>query len=93
MTQEPVTAFDRNMLAAGLRWLAERGVFIGTSSWKYEGWLGKLYTHDRYLTRGKLSQAKFERECLSEHAEVFTTVCVDAGYYRFPSPKWVQQLM
>jgi uncharacterized protein YecE (DUF72 family) len=24
--------------------LAAQGVFIGTSSWKYEGWLNQLYT-------------------------------------------------
>lgn len=93
MTAEPTPAFDREKLSAGLRWLAVRGVYIGTSSWKYEGWLGKLYAPERYLTRGKPSQAKFERECLREHAEVFSTVCVDAGYYRFPSPTWIQQLM
>lgn len=95
MTAEPTQspAFDREKLATGLRWLAERGVYLGTSSWKYEGWLGKLYTQNRYLTRGKPSQAKFERECLQEHGEVFSTVCVDAGYYRFPSPTWIRQLM
>lgn len=80
-------------MAAGLAWLAAQGIYIGTSSWKYEGWMGRLYSPERYLTRGKISRAKFERECLREHAEVFHTVCVDAGYYRFPSPQWVQQLM
>ena len=85
--------FDRNLLAAGLRWLAANDVYIGTSSWKYEGWLGSLYSSERYLTRGKFSAARFDRECLREHAEVFATVCVDAGYYRFPSPKWIEGLM
>lgn len=85
--------FDRDLLAAGVKWLADHDVFIGTSSWKYEGWLGKLYHPDRYLTRSKFSQARFERECLREHAEVFSTVCVDAGYYRFPSPDWIKNLM
>jgi len=93
MAELETPAFDREKLAGGLRWLADRGVHIGTSSWKYEGWLGKLYTSDRYLTRGKVSKAKFDRECLREHAEVFSTVCVDAGYYRFPSPEWIAQLM
>lgn len=85
--------FDRGRLRAMLAWLAGQGVYIGTSSWKYEGWLGSLYTPQRYLTRGRLSKAKFDRECLREHGEVFHTVCVDAGYYQFPSPKWVQGLM
>ena len=24
--------------------LAAKGVYVGTSPWKYEGWLGRLYT-------------------------------------------------
>ncbi len=80
-------------LRAGLQWLAERDVFIGTSSWKYEGWLGQLYELARYETRGRFSKAKFDRECLTEHAEFFRTVCVDAGYYRFPDPDWITKLM
>lgn len=86
-------AFDREKLSGGLRWLEQRNVYIGTSSWRYEGWLGKLYSPERYLTRGKHSDAKFKRDCLHEHGEVFSTVCVDAGYYRFPSPKWIAELM
>jgi uncharacterized protein YecE (DUF72 family) len=89
----PEPAFQRELFAAQLRWLADREVYIGTSSWKYEGWLGRIYSPDRYLTRGKLSRARFERDCLHEHAETFSTVCVDAGYYRFPSPQYVAQLM
>lgn len=60
---------------------------MGTSSWKYEGWLGALYTPARYEYRGKVARTRFERECLSEYAEVFKTVCVDAAYYTFPSVK------
>jgi hypothetical protein len=29
--------------------------------------------------RGKVAKTRFERECLSEYAEVFKTVCVDAA--------------
>ena len=68
--------------------LAAKGVFIGTSSWKYEGWLGQLYTPGRYEYRSKVAKTRFERECLSEYAEVFKTVCVDAAYYTFPSEKY-----
>ncbi len=92
-TPAPLSAFDRDKLAAGLRWLEQRNVFIGTSSWNYEGWLGKLYTPERYLTRGKHSDAKFKRDCLSEHGEIFSSVCVDASYYSFPSTKWINELM
>ena len=69
--------------------LARNGVCIGTSSWKYPGWCGQLYDEQRYLTRGKFSEAKFERECLGEYAQTFSTVCVDAGYYHFLSDKWI----
>ena len=51
-------AFDRAALAARLRALAERGTsIIGGSSWKYEGWLGQVYTRERYLSRGRFSRA------------------------------------
>jgi hypothetical protein len=40
--------------------LAEAGVSIGTSSWKYPGWCGQLYDEQRYLKRKKFSKAKFE---------------------------------
>ena len=45
-------------LAPKLRAWADRGVYFGTSSWKYEGWLGSIYTPERYMTRGKFSQAE-----------------------------------
>ena len=54
--------------------LARGGICIGTSSWKYPGWCGQLYDEQRYLTRGKFSEAKFERECLAEYAQTFPTV-------------------
>ncbi len=72
--------------------LAARGVFIGASSWKYEGWLGQLYSPDRYLYRGKVAVSRFERDCLAEYAEVFKTVCVDAAYYDFPRPDYLKKL-
>jgi len=40
--------FDRDRMKAKAAELAARGVFIGTSSWKYEGWIGQLYTPSRY---------------------------------------------
>jgi uncharacterized protein YecE (DUF72 family) len=70
----------------------EKNLYLGTSSWKYEGWLGQIYDEQRYLTRGKLSTKRFETECLEEYTEVFPSVCVDAGYYRFPSEKYLAGL-
>ena len=29
--------------------LAAQGIYFGTSSWKYEGWLGQIYTPERYF--------------------------------------------
>ena len=72
--------------------LAAKGVFIGTSSWKYEGWFGPLYTPARYEYRGKVAKTRFRRDCLSEYAEVFKTVSVDAAYYDFPRPEYLQKL-
>ncbi|HVR37064.1 MAG TPA: DUF72 domain-containing protein [Methylomirabilota bacterium] len=73
--------------------LAAQGVFIGTSSWKYDGWFGQLYTPARYEYRGKVAKTRFERGCLREYAEVFKTVCVDAAYYTFPSEKYLAGLV
>ncbi len=82
MTEPAV--FERDQAAVGLVALARRGVYIGTSSWKYPGWRGQLYTDDRYVFRGRFAERRFETNCLSEYGEVFRTVGVDATYYRFP---------
>lgn len=90
MLQKP--AFPLSDLKQALTALAERNVFIGTSSWKYPGWAGMLYDEQRYLYRGKFAESRFERDCLEEYAQIFRTVCVDAGYYQFPSPEYVGKL-
>src|SRR5262249_12789110 len=72
-------------LAPKLRALAGRGVYFGTSSWKYEGWIGSVYSPQRYATRGKFSRRKFETECLAEYALTFPTVCGDFAFYQFPT--------
>jgi uncharacterized protein YecE (DUF72 family) len=71
--------FDRDRLKARLSDLAAQNIFIGTSSWKYSGWRGIIYDEQRYVYRGKFAESRFEKNCLSEYAEVFKTVCVDAG--------------
>lgn len=65
--------------------LAQHEIFIGTSSWKYPGWCGLIYAPDRYASRGKFAESRFNRECLAEYAETFSTVCVDGAYYQFPT--------
>jgi uncharacterized protein YecE (DUF72 family) len=72
--------------------LAAQGVLIGTSSWKYNGWLNQLYTPARYEKRGKLNKKLFEQDCLREYAEVFKTVSVDATYYVFPQADNLQKM-
>jgi uncharacterized protein YecE (DUF72 family) len=80
--------FDRDRMKAAVAGLAEHGVFIGTSSWKYAGWRGMLYDDARYVWRGRFSQSRFERRCLAEYAEVFKTVSVDATFYKLPDAQF-----
>jgi hypothetical protein len=40
--------FNREQIKQKAAQLAAKGVFVGTSSWKYEGWLGQIYTPSRY---------------------------------------------
>src|SRR5580765_6526178 len=84
--------FDRNEMKTAAAALAAEGVLVGTSSWKYAGWRGQLYDESRYIWRGRLAEARFEKLCLAEYAEVFKTVCVDAAYYKFPSASFLEQM-
>ena len=84
--------FDRAGLAARLRSLAQENIYIGGSSWKYEGWIGQVYSRERYLSRGKFSRQFFEAECLREYAETFPTVCGDFAFYQFPSDEFWRKL-
>jgi len=84
--------FDRAGLAARLRALAAENILIGGSSWKYEGWLGQIYSRERYLTRGRFSSRLFQNECLREYAETFPTVCGDFSFYQFPTIEFWQRL-
>jgi len=87
-----VGGFNRNALATRLRTLARQGVWIGTSSWKYEGWLDQIYTRELYSTRGRFSKKKFESECLAEYAQTFPIVCGDFSFYQFPTPEYWRKL-
>ena len=85
--------FDRDRMKHAAAALAQKGVFIGTSSWKYVGWRGMLYDESRYVYRGKFSQARFNGHCLKEYAEVFKTVCVDAAFYKFPDRRALEGMV
>jgi uncharacterized protein YecE (DUF72 family) len=89
---EDPNAFDRDGLAARLHALASNRVYIGGSSWKYEGWLGQIYRRERYLSRGRFSKKLFDSECLREYAETFPTVCGDFAFYQFPTDEFWRRL-
>jgi uncharacterized protein YecE (DUF72 family) len=98
---EPLRSFPQSLLPlrptevlapATQRIVRQGNLYLGTSSWKYQGWLGQIYERERYLTRGRFSQKRFEAHCLEEYAEIFPTVCLDAGYYRFPSEQYLDKL-
>ncbi len=84
--------FDRDALAAKLRELSRQRIYIGGSSWKYEGWLGQIYSRGRYLSRGRFSRKAFESECLREYAETFPIVCGDFAFYQFPTEEYWRKL-
>jgi uncharacterized protein YecE (DUF72 family) len=84
--------FNRSKLSESLSVLARAGVFVGTSSWKYPGWIDQLYTRARYERQGKLDERRFKSDCLQEYAEVFKTVGVDSTYYTFPGQSMIFQL-
>ncbi|MDR3699311.1 MAG: DUF72 domain-containing protein [Candidatus Sulfopaludibacter sp.] len=89
--QEP-GGFDRDALASRLGTLAGERIYVGGSSWKYEGWLGQIYSRERYLSRGRFSRKLFEAECLKEYAETFPTVCGDFAFYQFPAGEFWRKL-
>jgi len=86
------SAFDRGKLVERLAGLAAENIFIGGSSWKYEGWLGQIYSRSRYLVKGRFSRKAFEATCLREYAETFPTVCGDFAFYQFPTAEFWDRL-
>ncbi|HTP88646.1 MAG TPA: DUF72 domain-containing protein [Bryobacteraceae bacterium] len=89
--EEP-SSFDRERLRRKLEEAARAGVFVGASSWKYEGWCGQIYTRERYQTRGRFSEKRFAEECLAEYATIFPVVCGDFTFYQFPSEAYWRKL-
>jgi uncharacterized protein YecE (DUF72 family) len=87
-----MTPFPLDQFRQRVADLAANGIYVGTSSWKYEGWLGLLYSPERYMRYfkegpPKILKGRFEKTCLAEYAQTFKTVCLDAGFYQFPSPQ------
>ena len=88
----PPPVFDREGLASALSELAHQSVFVGTSSWKYEGWIGQVYSQAPYMVRGRFSKKRFEETCLAEYAQTFPVVCGDFSFYQFPAPEFWAKL-
>jgi uncharacterized protein YecE (DUF72 family) len=89
---DEASSFDRDALAGRLQRLAAEGIYIGGSSWKYEGWIGQVYTRTNYLSRGRFSRQMFTSTCLREYARTFPTVCGDFAFYQFPTPEFWARL-
>jgi uncharacterized protein YecE (DUF72 family) len=92
---EPTTIDPRpqaTRLTPKLCAFADRGHYFSTNSWKFLGWIGSIYSQERYLTRGKFSKAKFEENCLAEYAVTFRCVCGDLTFYQFPSDQYWAKL-
>lgn len=66
---------------------ASKGVYLGTSSWKYPGWQNLLYK------RTYSSKKKFDDECLEEYVEHFSSVGLDHTYYNWPQLKTFDHYM
>ena len=78
-TKQPPTSEYIQRNKDRLRRWASRGIFFGSSSWKYPGWKGQIYNR-RYP-----SKKTFNQECLTEYSEIFPTVCADFALYDFPN--------
>lgn len=60
--------------------LTQKKIYLGTSSWKYDGWRGWLYQQPYR------SEKAFNEKCLEEYATLYPTVGVDHTYYAWPLP-------
>ena len=74
------------------RW-PENRIYIGGSSWKYEGWLGQIYSRGAVsFARQVLAQGCSSRSACAEYAETFPTVCGDFAFYQFPTEEFWRKL-
>src|SRR5262245_48130264 len=73
--------FDRDRMKRASAFLASKGIYIGTSSWNYEGWMNQLYTKSRYAKQGKdagqgMFALGFEQAPEKIDAELFEANCL-----------------
>ena len=79
-------------LAPKLRALADRGVYFGTSSWKYDGWLGSIYSPGSLRHPRQVLQGQVRGELPDRIRPDFPTVCGDLTFYQFPSEQYWAKL-
>jgi uncharacterized protein YecE (DUF72 family) len=93
-TQEPTIPFERERDAPKLARLAQQNVWIGTSSYKYQGWLGSVYKDEQLYAgaRKPFVKSKFEENCLREFSLLYHSVCYDGGYYRIPTTESLEKM-
>jgi uncharacterized protein YecE (DUF72 family) len=65
---------------------------LARARWRYDGWLGQIYTPERYYTRGRFSKKKFPAQCIEEYAETFPVVGGDFSFYAIPEPAFWKKL-
>ncbi len=82
---EAETAYAAHNRERLRRW-ASRGIYFGSSSWKYPGWKGLVYN------RAYPSKKAFEKECIAEYSGLFPTVCADFALYDFPGEEQMRIL-
>ena len=91
--EEPGRIRSRRAGATRLRALAAEHIYIGGSSWKYEGWLGQIYSARAVpLARQIFEESCSRPKCLREYAETFPTVCGDFAFYQFPTEEFWRKL-
>ncbi|MEP6934430.1 MAG: DUF72 domain-containing protein, partial [Nitrospirota bacterium] len=68
-------------------------IWVGTSTWTYEGWQGQIYTR-------QYAKSTFARECLGEYCQyqyqgepLFRTVGNDSTFYRPPTANQLQHYL
>jgi uncharacterized protein YecE (DUF72 family) len=82
----------RQRLAARLGELARRNVWIGTSSWKYPGWLGQIYTAERLPNAASFRGRSSTKRASPSMRKHFRWSAGDFAFYQFPSPEYWAKL-
>lgn len=83
--------FDIATDPARLSKLTKSDIWLGSSSWNYEGWVGQVYTGDYSSPRKSFVISKFKERALEDYAKAFPTVCFDGAYWKLPTHEQLKQ--